>query len=85
MDYASFLGGFDAAGAAFHGGISAVGARFNRGTSFRKSCLMAGCDFSNANFESSDRPFEDAEIYGTPKGLNWIQLAPAIVRKRRSC
>ncbi len=85
MDYSAFLGGFNASGAALEGGLSAIGARFNRGTSFKQACLKGGCDFSNANFESLDRPFEDAEIYGTPTGLSWIQLAPAIVRQRRSC
>lgn len=85
MDRTTFLGGFKASGVAFHGGMSAVDARFNHNTSFKHSSLMGGCDFSHAKFESADRPFEDAEIYGTPKGLSWIQLAPAIVRRRRSC
>ena len=85
MDRTEFRSGFNATGVTLHGGLSAVGTRFNRGTSFKRASLMGGCDFSNANFESIDRSFEDAEIYGTPTGLSWIQLAPAIVRRRRSC
>lgn len=85
MDYTAFLGGFSAVEATIEGGISAIGARFNRGTSFKHARLMGGCDFSGAHFHQDDRPFEEAEIYGTPPGLNWLQLAPAIVRRRRSC
>ena len=85
MDRTEFQGGFKAVEVAFHGGLSAIGTHFNQGTSFRHSRLIGGCDFSNAKFESPDRPFEDADFYGDPAGLNWIQLAPAIVRRRRSC
>jgi hypothetical protein len=86
MDRTEFQGGFKAVEVAFHGGLSAVGARFNRGTSFKRARLMGGCDFSHANIESSDRPFEEAEFYGaSPTGLSWIQLASAVVYRRRSC